>query len=316
MLLQQFAGAELFGGRAVVDVARPPVAIVLDGLHEFVGDAHGVVGVLEEDRAVGFAIDGAVVALLDQHVGLALLARLAVDELHDVRMVDVEDDHLGGAARFAAALDDAGEGVKTLHEADRPGSDAAAGEGFVAAAQRGEIRARAGAPLEEHALGLHQVHDGLHIVLHGVDEAGRALRLGLHADVEPDRRIEAHLLLDEQVRQVVAESVARGGGGEISAVLAPADDRIDHAADQLPHGSFALGRIQLAVEVFRRDDIGRRLRPGFGNLHIFLAEDHLPLFVADLGDAPFPFHGVKRRNAPVGKIAFEIQARFSGGVPT
>ena len=34
-------------------------------------------------------------------------------------MVDVEDDHLGRAARLAAALDDAGEGVEALHEAQR-----------------------------------------------------------------------------------------------------------------------------------------------------------------------------------------------------
>ena len=120
-------------------------------------------------------------------------------------MIDVEDHHLGGAARLAAALDHAGEGVETLHEAHRAGGDAAAGKRFVAAAQRGEIRARARAPLEEHALGLGQVHDRFHVVLDGIDEAGRALRLGLHAHVEPDRRIEGHLLLDEQVRQLVAE---------------------------------------------------------------------------------------------------------------
>ena len=75
-LVQQFARAEFFGGLAVVDVARPPVAIVFDGLHEFVGDAHGVVGVLEEDRGVGFAVDRGVVALLDQHVRLALFFHL------------------------------------------------------------------------------------------------------------------------------------------------------------------------------------------------------------------------------------------------
>src|ERR1700694_4752291 len=50
-------------------------------------------------------------------------------------------------------------------------------------APRGEIRACARAPLEQHPFGLGQVHDRFHVVLDRVDEAGRALRLGLHAHV-------------------------------------------------------------------------------------------------------------------------------------
>ena len=84
--LEQFTGAQLFPGGAVGDVARPPVAIVLHGLHELVGNAHGMVGILKKDRAIGFAIDGTVVALGDEHVGFALLAHFAVDELDDVGM--------------------------------------------------------------------------------------------------------------------------------------------------------------------------------------------------------------------------------------
>ena len=127
----------------VGDVARPPVAVFLDRLHEFVGDPHGVVGVLEEDRGIGLAVNGRVVALLNQHVGLALLFHLAVDELDDVRVVHVQDHHLGGAARLAAALDHAGEGVEALHETDRARGDAAARKGLSAAAQRGEVCAGA-----------------------------------------------------------------------------------------------------------------------------------------------------------------------------
>src|ERR1043166_2460137 len=43
------------------------------------------------------------------------------------------------------------------------------------------------AVLEEHALGLGQTEDRLHRIVDGVDEAGRALRMRLDADVEPDR---------------------------------------------------------------------------------------------------------------------------------
>ncbi len=307
--LQQLAGAEFFAGISVVDVARPPVAIVLDRLHEFIGDADRMVRVLEEDRGIGFAVDRRIVALLDQDLRLALFLHLAVNELDDVRMIHVQDHHLRGAARLAAGLDHAGKRVEALHEADRAGGDAAAGECFAASAQGGEIRARARAPLEEHPFGLGQVHDRFHVVLDGVDEAGRALRLGLHAHVEPHGRIEGHFLLDQQVRQFVAEGVTRRGVGEVAALLAPADDRVHDAADELAHGIFALRRVELAVEIFRRDDVCRGLRPAFRHFHIFLAENHLALFVADLRDAAFPFDSVKGSSAPVGKVSLEFEAR-------
>ncbi len=305
--VQQFARAVLFDRISVVDVARPPVAVVFDRLHEFIGDADGVVRVLEEDRRVGFSINRGIVALLDQDLRLALFLHLAVDKLDDVRMVHIQDDHLRGAARLAAGLDHAGEGVETLHEAHRSGSDAAAGERFAAAAQRGEIRARAGAPLEQHPLGLGQVHDRFHVVLDRVDEAGRALRLGLHAHVEPHRRIEGHLLLDQQVRQFVAEGVTRWGVGEVAALLAPFDDRVHDAADELAHRAFALRRVELAVKIFRRNNVRRGLRPAFRHFHIFLAENRLALLVADQRHAAFPFDRGERGNLSIRKFPLELQ---------
>ena len=58
-----------------------------------------------------------------QRGGLVLLVRLAPDEVADVRVVDVEHDHLRRAARLAAGLDRAGPGVGPAHEA-RPGPEA------------------------------------------------------------------------------------------------------------------------------------------------------------------------------------------------
>jgi hypothetical protein len=78
-----------------------------------------------------------------QRVGFGFFFLFALDEFDDVGMVDVEDDHLGGAARFAAGFDDAGEGVEAFHEAERAAGGAAAGEGFGRSAQRGKIRAGA-----------------------------------------------------------------------------------------------------------------------------------------------------------------------------
>ena len=63
------------------------------------------------DGVVGFAVERPVVARIDQRPDLALFGGLAVDELQHVRMLDVKDDHLGGAARLAAD-DDTSEGVK------------------------------------------------------------------------------------------------------------------------------------------------------------------------------------------------------------
>ena len=104
-----------------------PLPVVDDGLHELVGHADRVVGVLEEDDAVGLAGEGGVVAGFDERPGLLLLVRLRIDELEDVRVAGVEDDHLGGAPGLATRLDHAGEGVVALHEGDGARGGAAAG---------------------------------------------------------------------------------------------------------------------------------------------------------------------------------------------
>ena len=181
-------------------------------------------------------------------------------------MVDVEDDHLGGAAGLAAGLDDAREGVEAAHEAERAGGGAAAGEQFHRTADRREVGAGARSPLEEHAFGLGQGQDGVERVVDGVDEAGRALRVavaghgeldgagvrvpvpvlgvgvGLEAvaaHVEPDGRVEGDLLRHEQVRELVVEDGGVFGRGEVAARDAPVADRLSHAANELADAGFA-----------------------------------------------------------------------------
>ena len=106
---------DLAGG----DGAQVPVGVVDDGLHELVGDPHRVVGVLVLDRVAVLAVEVHVEAGVAQHARLALLDGLAPDELLDVGVVDVEDDHLRGAAGLAPGLDRAGRRVGAAHEADR-----------------------------------------------------------------------------------------------------------------------------------------------------------------------------------------------------
>src|SRR5690606_20980515 len=77
-----------------------------------------VFGRIEAGVTLGLAVDaglhdGLEPLLADLGAGdeggdLLLLADLPVDELFDVRVVDVDDDHLGSAPRGAARLDGAG----------------------------------------------------------------------------------------------------------------------------------------------------------------------------------------------------------------
>jgi len=110
--------------------------------------------------------------------------------------------------------------------------------------------------------------------------------------------------------EVVREGIAGSRRSEIAAEFAPIHNCVHYAANQLAHRVFTLRRVRLSVEVLRRNDIRCGLRPGFRYLHVFLAEDHLPLFIADLGDAPFPFDSIERRNTPIGKKALKVQADF------
>ena len=123
-------------------------------------------------------------------------------------MIGVEDDHLGRTTRLAARLDRSRRRVRAAHERDRTRRGTAAFESFGARANLGEVDTRTRAALEDDALFGVPIEDRAHRVLDGEDEA-RAALLGhaLHADVEPDRRVEGGLLRDEQVFQFGAEDL-------------------------------------------------------------------------------------------------------------
>src|SRR5271166_2556258 len=173
-------------------------------------------------------------------------------------MVDVEDDHLGGASRLAAGLDDAGEGVEALHEAEWAAGRSAAGERFSGGAQRRQVGACTRSPLEEHAFGLGEGQDAVERIVYRVDEAGRALRItiagtavfhalgfgmpvpvpvlrvgvgldAIAAHVEPYRRVERRLLLQEQVRELVVEDGRVIITAEVAALDAPVANGLSHA---------------------------------------------------------------------------------------
>src|SRR5262249_42902510 len=158
-----------------------------------------------------------------------------VDEVIDVWMVDVEDDHLCRATRLATGFDYAGKSIKAFHEAERTRSLAAARELFFRSAQRRKIGSGAAAPLEEHAFSLGESEDGVEAVAHRVDEARRALRSfvsgnrefhgaffgvpvpvlcvrewlqAVTTNVEPYGRIKRSFLLDQNMNKLIVKCVA------------------------------------------------------------------------------------------------------------
>src|SRR5262249_23463503 len=79
-LLPEVASLERLDGAAAEPSRERPVAILLDGLEELVGHAHGVVRVLARDREIGLAVPvGVVGGKLDLLVALACVLDDAAD---------------------------------------------------------------------------------------------------------------------------------------------------------------------------------------------------------------------------------------------
>src|SRR5690606_38950660 len=107
-LLPELGGPDALADLAVRAVDQLPHAVCFRGFEEAVGEADRVVAVLAADCAVGLAFEGGIEAALatgHQCCDLVLLMDLPVDELLDVRVVNIEADHLGSAARGATGLD-------------------------------------------------------------------------------------------------------------------------------------------------------------------------------------------------------------------
>ena len=219
------------------------------------------------------AVEVHVEAVVAQDARLALLLDLAPDELLDVGVVDVEDDHLGRPAGLAARLDRARRGVGAAHEADRARRRAAALQQLGAGADPGQVDARAGAALEDDALFAVPVEDRVHRVVDGEDEAGRGL-LGhaRDADVEPHRAVERRPLGDEDVLQLVVERLGLVVVDEVAALPAPRRDRVDDPVDDLAQRRLPLRRAERAPEVLLGDDVGGVDRPGHRELDAELLE--------------------------------------------
>ena len=160
-----------------------------------------------------------------------------------------------------------------------------------------EVDARARTAAEDLALLGVPAEDRLHRVLDAEDEAGRALRLLLEADVEPDRRVERRDLVEKDVRQLGLEGVGVLVGGEVVGVATPARDGAGHAADHLLDRRLALVAAQATAEVLLGHDVFVAFwRPGDRELDAALLERRL-LRIADDRVADLPLDGVEGMNA-------------------
>ena len=192
--------------------------------------------------------------------------------------------------------------------------------------------------LKEHPLAVRQLEDRLQVVINRLDETGAALRvlvlrrgaLGLaksiivmpvalrrvvaHAvlvmqpDVEPYRRVEGTVLVQAKPRQLLVKNLAILPA-EVTVVDAPVGDGAGHAMDQLANGRLPLRRALLAKEIFRDDDLGRKLRPVLGHLDVFLLENDLAALVGDLRRAGIPLDLVVGIPLGIAEHPLDLDAR-------
>ncbi len=136
--------------------------------------------------------------------------------------------------------------------------------------------------------------------------------MGVDADVEPHRRVEAGALLEEDVLQLVAERIGVFIGGEVGVLDAPVGDRVRHAVDHLLDRALALGRAEVAAEVLARDDVRGQGGPALRELEVLLLEDSLAVLVRDRGLAEVPLDRVIRMDVRSGEAPLDRQARPGG----
>ncbi len=130
------------------------------------------------------------------------------------------------------------------------------------------------------------------------------------ADVEPDGRVEGHLLVEEEVRELGVEGFGVLGGGEVAGGDAPVADGLGDAGDEGADSGLTLVGAVEAVEVLGGHDVGGGhgpVGPVGGDLDVLLLEDGLALEVLDDGVAELPDDLVIGGDAGAGEVAVEGQ---------
>ena len=188
---EDLARRELAHDRARVRIDQVVILAALEGLHEAGGG---------RDR--------------DVEVGDATV-QLALDELEDVGVIDLEDPHVG-AASGAALLHGLRRAVEHAQERDGAGrATAGRGDEVVLRAQAGERESRPAAALVNDRRGLHGVEDLLHGVAHGQHVAGRVLKPVALARVHERGRVRQELALHHHVVEGLRDLTDRCRGASV-----------------------------------------------------------------------------------------------------
>ena len=246
--------------------------------------------------------------------------------------------HLGGTSSLAAGTNHIGHLVINPEERHRATRDSTATDCLALGPDRRQVGAGAGAKLEEHPLTVRQLEDRLQVVINRLDETGAALRvlvlrrgalcmtnriivipvalrrviahaiLVMQPDVEPYRRVEGTILVQAEPRQLLVKNLAILPA-EVTVVDAPVRDGADHAMDQLANGRLPLRRVLLAKEIFRDDDLGRKLRPVLGHLDVFLLENDLAALVGNLRRAGIPLDFIVGISLGIAEHPLDLDAR-------
>jgi hypothetical protein len=77
-------------------------------VHEGIGHTDRIVGILKEHRPIRRPVERGIVSRVNECPGFLLFHDFTVDELFDVRMINIQHDHFGGAAGLTAGLDGPG----------------------------------------------------------------------------------------------------------------------------------------------------------------------------------------------------------------
>ena len=126
--------------------------------------------------------------------------------------------------------------------------------------------------------------------------------------------LKAHLLVDQQVRQLGLEGREVVVRREVVLRRGPGGDGVDHAVDELLDAALASGRADVAAEVLADHDVGGELAPEGRHLDVRPAdEDGLARLVLDLCGAQLPGDLVvgvhaRRRPAPLPGQAVDVVA--------
>jgi hypothetical protein len=249
-----------------------------------------------------------------------------VDEVEDVRVVQVEADHLGRPPGGAAGLDGACGPVPDLEEAHQAGGAPAAREGLALGPQVGEVGAGPGAVLEEAGLPGPQVHDPAladEVVTNALDEAGVGLgatvrglggldlagdrvhvlvalrRPGdvvgvVQAGVEPLGAVGRRDLHGQHVGELVLEGLGVLLGVEVPVILAPVAPAAGQPGEDLPGVVLAAtpGQPRLA-EVLLGQDVRGHLGPLGRHLDALLPKNRGAVRVPDLTDTLLEGNGLE-----------------------